>query len=167
MSASVISFAGSLQESRFTQVQQALLPFWMRWYVFVPSLVICFVQIGAGWENVWSEPLRVVPDLLWSVPVLAVCAVIVRLGRRRSWRNYQQLHGAVSGQVGDSGLDWRTETSTTSLPWAKIIGHRLTRDLALLYYAPRCAFFLPREFFATEQDWRSLHVLLSTHSKLL
>ena len=165
MSNSVVPFAGTLEESQFARVQQALLPRWMRWYVFVPSCLILFVQLGAGWETVWQEPLRAVPDLLWSLPVLVACAVIVKLGRRRAWKNYLRLHGSVSGQVGADGLQWKTETSTTSLPWAKITGHRVLEDLALLYYAPRCAFFLPRTFFASEQEWLALQQLLGENSK--
>jgi hypothetical protein len=165
MSSLVVSFAGTLKESQFDRVQKALLPIWMRWYVFVPSVLICFVQIGAGWEHVWQEPLRAVPDLLWSLPVLAACAVIIKIGRRRAWKNYQRFHGAVSGHLGSDGLEWKTEATTTSLPWVKTTGHRVSRDLALLYYAPRCAFFFPREFFLSDQDWSLFQQLLGEHSK--
>lgn len=165
MSKGAVSFTGNLDESQFNRVQMALLPIWMRWYVFVPSCVICFVQLGAGWENVFQKPLSAMPDILISLSVLAVCAVIIKLGRRRAWKNYRQLHGSVSGQLGTNGLEWKTEATTTSLPWAKTTGHRVSRDLALLYYAPRCAFFLPREFFANEQDWLLLQQLLVEYSK--
>jgi hypothetical protein len=137
----------------------------MRWYVFAPSVLICFVQIGAGWENVWQEPLRAVPDLLWSLPVLAVCAVIVKFGRRRAWKSYQRLHGSVSGRLNSDGLEWKTEATATKIPWSKTIGHRTSNEIALLYYAPGCAFFLPREFFATEHDWSLLHQVLAEYSK--
>ena len=165
MSSPTVSFAGTVEESQFNRVQQALLPIWMRWYIFVPSCMIVFVQVGAGWENVWHEPMRAVPDILWSLPVLVACAGIIKFGRRKAWKTYLRLHGSVSGQLGATGLEWKTEASTSSLPWSKVTGHRISQELALLYYAPRCAFFLPRNFFASEQDWSQLQRLLTEFSK--
>ena len=160
-----IAFAGSVSESQFARVQQALLPFWMRWYVVVPLCLLCFIQFGAGWAAVSAEPSKAIPDVVWAVAVLAGCWVIVRLGRRRAWREHVRIHQAVSGELSASGLEWKTSITSTSLPWSKILGFQISRDLALLYYAPRCAFYFPRSFMATENEWLSFQQLARTHSK--
>lgn len=129
--------------------------------------VLVFVALGTGWAEAVAQPSQAVPDLLWGLAVFVACTLIVRYGRKRAWQNYIRLHGAVSGRVSEQGIEWKTESSTTSLAWEKLLGFRVVNDLALVFYAPRCAFFLPRDFFANEQEWSTLRGVLSQHLKAI
>jgi hypothetical protein len=167
MSLAQASFSGTINEPQFNRVQSALLPVWSRWYFFAPTCVLAFVALGTGWAEAIADPSQAVPDLLWGLAVFVTCTLLMRYGRRRAWQSYIRLHGAVSGRVSPNGIEWKTESSTTSLPWEKLLGFRVFNDLALVFYAPRCAFFLPRDFFATEQEWSALCEVLSQHSKAM
>lgn len=164
MNPSSIAFAGTLGEAEFFRIRHAFLPVWLRWYFSVPVLLIFFIQISSGWGQVLLEPQLVVPDVLYFLLVFAGVFPIVRFGRRRSLREFLRTHGPVRGQITADGLEWRTEATVASLPWSKLIGHRISRDVVLLYYAPRCAFFLPRSFFAGEQEWGLVRQLVRDNS---
>lgn len=160
---SPIPFRGELTQRQFSQVQSLLLPWWARAYVVVPVCVFVFVSIGAGWSSVLENPLSVVEDFLFALVVLFASALITWYGRKRAWLASAKLHGQVHGQVSAAGLDWNTDVTTTRLAWDKLIGFKEAGSLVLVYYAPRCAFYFPRCFFADEQAWHSFRELLVLH----
>ena len=159
--------AAVIGESQFNLVQSALLPHWARWYVFAPTCILMFLATGSGWRTVLTEPSRILPDLAWGFGVLAAGWLLTRFLRRRAWKNYVRLHNSVSGRVGPHGVEWKTEITSSVLPWEKLLGFRTSKDLVLIFYSPRCAFFFPRGFFADEQEWSALLDVLSRYSKRL
>ncbi|MDC6169708.1 YcxB family protein [Paucibacter sp. XJ19-41] len=167
MSSAQASFSGTIDARQFSRVQSALLPVWSRWYVFAPTCLLAFLALGIGWGEAFANPVRAIPDLVWGLGVFVACLLLTWYGRRRAWQNYVRLHGSISGQVSQQGIEWKTEASNTVLPWEKLLGFRMSSDLVLVFYAPRCAFFLPRSFFASTQEWTALQEVLTRHTKAL
>jgi hypothetical protein len=124
-----------------------------------------FILIGVGWSAVLASPWAALPDLIEAGVVVGLAALLQRWMHRRNFRTYSRLHGAVSGRQDDAGIEWRTEATTTVLPWAKLCGHRIDDTLALIFYAPRCAFFVPRSFVASDADWQALRELLAQYGQ--
>lgn len=137
----------------------------MRWYIVGPAMLLFFTELDGSLSLMWSQPLSLLPDLLEGALLFIAWGGLIWYGRRRAWRNYVRLHGAVSGRVGDQGLEWKTESTTTSMNWGKLLGYKALSDLTLIYYAPRCAFFLPRGFFKSDEQWSAMQALLAQHLK--
>ena len=160
-----VPFAGRVTESEFSRVQSALMPAWYRWYFLALAWLLLFFSMRPGLAKVMAEPALALPGLIWGVGVLVVCACITRFLHWRGWKQYMQVHGSVSGQIGPQGITWKTESIIDVLEWEKALGFRARKDLFLVLYTPRCAFFFPRSFFATEQDWSRLQLVLQQYSK--
>ena len=155
-----IPFAGTISRRAFTRVQSLLLPWWARWYVFVPCVLFVFLSTGVGWSKAIASPVSAVPDLLLAGLVLAASAGITMYGRARAWRNAVSLTGRVSGAATTEGIEWNTANTSAKFVWEKLVRVREDGNLTLVFYAPRCAFYFPREFFNSEQAWSSFNEVL-------
>ena len=159
-----IAFGGDISEAQFRQVQALLLGVWSRWYVLLVACLAMFITVGTGWDVVLADPRRIADELLPTALLLPVAMLVWRYGMRRNWQRWVQLQGRISGELGHDGLRWQTSINQAQLGWDKLIGHRCGPDLLLLYYAPRCAFFLPRSFFADEAQWQAALALAAERS---
>jgi len=157
------AFRGELTEREFRRVQSALLPFWARAYVLAPACVFVFIAIGVGWPAVFADPLAAFPELFFGLMVLVFAAFITWRSRRKQWQTNAQLHGQVSGQLTARGLEWNTSTTKAEFPWSKLTHFTASEELVLIFFAPRCAFYFPKSFFATDDAWHSFKGLLATH----
>jgi hypothetical protein len=160
-----IAFRGELTQRDFHRVQRSLLPLWARAYVFVPACVVLFISIGVGWQKVFAQPFAALPDMLFAFLVFLASAAILHFGGRKQWQANARLHGQVNGQLTSEGLEWNTSTTKGTFPWSKLTHFSESTDLVLVFYAPRCAFYFPKTFFATEDAWHAFKELLAAHLK--
>jgi YcxB-like protein len=158
-----IPFRGEITQFDFDRVQSLLLPKWATGYVVVPACIYFFVEFGSGWSVVFQNPLSALPDLLFAFAVIAACWAITWFGRRKAWQANAQMHGETYGHLSPAGLEWSTETTSTKLPWNKLLRFKDAKDLVLIYYSPHCAFYFPKSFFSSEESWGSFKKLLSMH----
>jgi len=157
-----VAFSGSVSRKDFSRVQALLLPWWTRWYFFVPCVVYVFVSMGAGWPAALRHPLSAAPDLGLAGFVLAVAATITIYGRTRNWRSLTAVTGRVHGAATTSGIEWNTDNASARFAWEKLVKVRRANDLTLVFYAPGCAFYFPRDFFDSEDSWQQFNEMLET-----
>lgn len=155
-SADKISFGGQISKRDFLRVQSLLMPIWARWYVFVPCVIYLFVSFGVGWSQAISDPHSSAQDFMFAALALLISAAISRYSRTKSWRSTTALVGSVRGVASESGIEWSTSNTTSTFDWKKFIKVNQTKDLSLVFYAPRCAFYFPREFFLLRMNGKNL-----------
>ena len=158
-----VPFGGMLTLQRFVAVQQALLPRWSH-----PLVTgACFVWLLGIWSGTtpWYDPAT----LATNIPMAGVIVLLVwgatRFTYRRHWRRMVALHGALSGTVGAAGIRWKTGITESFFSWEKIVKVREVGDMVLLHYAPRCALYFPREFFADDTMWEAFRSIVRTRAK--
>jgi hypothetical protein len=145
-----IPFGGALTFRRFDGLQKAMLPWWLRAYVTVPCVIYLFV---------FNEPDVTFMNILLALAVLLLLWGMTHFGRRRAWKQVVGLQGDIAGGVGEDGVRWDTNISKASFPWTKFIKLRERPGMLLLYYAPRCALYFPRDFFGSEEHWTAFRAL--------
>jgi hypothetical protein len=158
-----ITFSGSVSREEFSRVNSLLLPRWMRWYFFVPCVVYLFVSIGVGWTAALHHPLAAAPDLAVAALVLAAAAAITIYLRSKNWRSVTSLTGKVHGAATVSGIEWNTDNTSARFAWEKLVKVRRARDLTLVFFAPRCAFYFPRSFFESDDSWKQFNDVLDAN----
>jgi hypothetical protein len=121
-----------------------------------------FISTGAGWSEVFQHPLSAIPDLVVASLVIGLVEAIAAYRRRSAWRSVLKFTGNVQGVATDQGIEWRTQHSSSKFEWGQLLKAHRERDLSLVFYAPRCAFYFPQEFFASEQEWISFNDLLDS-----
>jgi hypothetical protein len=84
-------------------------------------------------------------------------ALFTRRVRARAWKQATRLNGRVHGVITPAGIEWNTERTASRFEWAKIVRIKQAGDLTLAFYTPRCAFFFPRSFFASEAEWAAFN----------
>lgn len=157
-----ISFKGTVSKHDFSRVQSMLLPVWARWYIFIPCVLYVSVSIGVGWSKVISDPTSAVSDLAWGAALVILSASITKYGRIKAWRNMVSFTGEIHGVATEEGIEWNTANTKTSFEWRKFLKVRQEADLSLAFYTPRCAFYFPKNFFASDLDWQAFNSLLQS-----
>jgi hypothetical protein len=158
-----VSFTGALTFQRFVAVQKALLPRWSH-----PLVTgACFVWILGTWSGTssWYEPATLAVNVPIAAAIVSIVWGATRFTYRRHWRRMTALHGALAGTVGATGIRWKTGIGESFFPWEKIVRAREIGDMVLLHYAPRCALYFPREFFADEAAWEAFRSIVRTRAK--
>jgi hypothetical protein len=79
---------------------------------------------------------------------------------RRTWR--QQHPGDRNGFFSTAGFEIVTSESTSSRPWEAVVRSFSSAELLVLETGPNSFTVLPRYFFASDEDWQELHILLGT-----
>lgn len=154
-----ISFGGALSFAQFERIQRGLLPWWMRTWIVVPFVVYAFAFNGRSIADIVDQPIVTMLCLALAMGVLLLIWGLLRFSRRRAWKRAVALNGSVAGSAGAEGISWNTELTQTRFPWTKVTKLRKCPDLVLLFYAPRCALYFPREFFASEEAWHAFGAL--------
>ena len=148
-----IAFAGTVTRREFERIQSRLLPTWARWYVLYPAAAVVFFAVTLPGARL-SE---LVGDLVFVALFPIGMTMFTRRVRARAWKEAVRLNGRVHGAITPEGIEWNTERTASRFEWARI--ERVTRaaDLVLAFYAPRCAFFFPRSFFASTAEWTAFN----------
>ncbi|MFL6658271.1 MAG: YcxB family protein [Massilia sp.] len=123
-------------------------------------IVGCFLVFTVGLRRPTDTPLEAILASLIMSSVLIL--FVWRLGtfaRNRQWRQLEAMQQTVTGKLGTDGLEWNTPMTSANFPWPKIVKIRRHPEMLLLFYSARCAFYLPRTFFATEAAWNEANAL--------
>ncbi len=148
-----VAFAGTVTRQEFDRIQAQLLPVWARWYVLYPVVAVVFFAVTLPGARL-SE---LVGDLVFVALFPIGMAMFMRRVRARAWQQAIRLGGRVHGAITPEGIEWNTERTAARFEWAKIERVARTADLTLAFHSPRCAFFFPRSFFASEADWTAFN----------
>jgi len=163
-----VPFGGTLTFKRFLAVQKALRSRWAHPLV----TVACVVWLLSLWNEGVVSSGPGMPALLATLTIDGLLACIIglavwaalRLMYRLHWRRLIRLHGAVSGSVAADGIGWNTAVADSRYGWDRIVKAREADGLVLLHYAPRCALYFPREFFANEAAWEAFRSAVRTYA---
>lgn len=159
-------FRGNASWPQFRRIQRALLPWWANSYVTAAYMTFLMVSLGTGWGVALSSPVEAIGDLVVVGFLLAFVWGATFYLHKRAWKAQGALHGEITGTVGEQGIEWTTATMTSKFPWAKILKYKQLSDMTLTFYSPRCAFYFPRDFFSSDEDWRQFNDTVATHVKL-
>ena len=173
-----IAFHGALTRSQFALVQRLLLPWWGAMWVtslWVLLAVVMYQVLGDANPAAHLQPGVTLTPLTWAiltvvglvvspltwvtVLTLAIMWAITAFGRRRQWRDAENTHHIIMGSIGTAGLAWNTAMTTANFPWPKLTHMRQHPDMLLIFYSRRCAFYLPKAFFASEAAWHDANAL--------
>ena len=115
-------------------------------------------NVGGTEEN--NDPLvDALANVLFAVGMIVFIWGVTSVGRYRQWRQVKADQQGITGSIGDTGLEWNTPMTTAKFPWSKLVKVRQHPDMLLVFYNARCAFYLPKSFFATETEWSEANAL--------
>lgn len=98
-------------------------------------------------------------------PALAIMLLALLLvawfawSTRRTWRRREDLHQPISGSLDAEGMELSTSSETSRIAWADLEGWIGTKELLLLVNE-KTFHLLPRELFATADEWNSAQLLV-------
>lgn len=167
MADDAIAFKGRMTWAEFRHVQHRLQPAWNQWRVIGPLLVVFMLWLLGDVDAWQARPTRFVLDLALALGLLMLALLISRGVQYVHWKKQLALHGDMTGTLSEAGLRWTTNLLSAEMSWDKLVGHKIDAQVVLLLYAPRCAYVLPRSFFAEEQDWLDLQAMSKRRSKSL
>lgn len=167
MATDVVKFGGRVTWPEFRHVQLRLRAKWNRWVVLGPPLLLFLLWLGGDIETWRARPIEFAIDLAWYGLVLAGLIAMSRGAQYYQWKKQLESHGEVTGNLGEAGPHWKTELLNSDIAWSNLIGHKIDDQLVLLYYTHRCAYFLPRSFFADEASWNALQTLVKQRAKAI
>lgn len=159
-----LHFAGTVTRDQFSLVQRLLLPWWGEMKMTALCIVIVALIFEVGVSATTDTPLvRVLAALFWSGPMIVLVWGVTKFARYRQWVRTESIVRDITGSIGDGGVQWNTTMTTASYPWSKIIKVRQHPDLLLLFYSGQCAFYFPRQFFASDSAWSDANALAMRH----
>lgn len=159
---SPLPFGGTLTLARYKAIQRAMLPWWARPWCLAAVFIYLFVFMGKDWSRLLVDLADTIANLIVALVLLAFVYALTSVVHRRNWRRMTGLHGALSGHVDGDGIEWRTAISTARFPWTRISKAQMRDDMMLLTYAPRCALYFPREFFAGGAQWSDFKAMVAS-----
>lgn len=156
MTATEIRFGGSYTRDQLVRAYRlAARP--GRW-VLVLLLVLLAVLVYAT----LVVPVRHGGSLLHALPALVVVALFLafawllpRLGAGRTWRTSEAIRQPVSGVITPELVLLRSAYGEARLPWDAFYRVRASDRVVLLYQSAQVSHVLPRELFASEEDWET------------
>jgi hypothetical protein len=159
-----VHFAGEVTAAQFRMVQKLLLPWWARPPVMGVFIVVLLVTMGSGWKAALAAPLSLLPDLITGAFFVLALWAVNAFASRRNWTTYSKLHGRLRGTVGPGGIELSSDTTTSKFSWGKIVKHKRVPELTLVFYAPRCAFFFPSNFFSSAAEWERFNGIVAKYA---
>ena len=156
-----LAFAGTVSRGEFDRIQSMLLPKWARWYVFYPALAAVFCAFSLPGAKLSDLLVDLVIVVLFPLAMLGV----TRRARSRAWRQMQRLGGAVQGVITSEGIEWNTVNTASAFAWSKIVRVAQADGMTLAFYTPRCAFYFPRSFFASESAWSEFNGAIAGYAE--
>ncbi len=159
---SVFRFRGDPTRAQFAAVHAALLPKWLGPCIVIPCIFYLFAFMDRSWSDIVAYPERSIPDLLTAAICALMYMALTWYGRKSAWRNSIKMNGTIHGKLDDIGIEWNTDHTTTRFKWAELTKMKVLPGMMLVYYTPRCAFYFPREFFSSEEQWTGFGKLVAS-----
>jgi hypothetical protein len=160
-------FGGTITREQFSLVQRLLLPWWgsMRFTALCIVIVAPLLNAGLGILNGISLE-EFIFSMMWALAMIVFVWALVKFSLRRQWTMIQTTQPQITGNLNVNGLEWNTPM-TTKFPWSKLVKIRQHPEMLLIFYSPKCAFYMPKQFFATESAWNEANAfaLRQLHAK--
>jgi hypothetical protein len=121
-----------------------------RWWTY--SLAFGFPLLLTGWSLGWhlieGSPLEIDSGAIWPwlfFPLFSfvVIPALTRWQLRRAVRQAPALHGELVRVVTDEGVEARANGVSSAFSWPSIIRAVETREFFVLFYAKKCAYYIP------------------------
>lgn len=96
------------------------------------------------------------PTLGVLAGLLALFLWILRAGAGRQLTTNKLLQEPMEGYVSEKGVYISTPRSTVDLPWDTLYRARVADRIILLGGSEYQYYMLPREFFASDEDWKQV-----------
>lgn len=149
----MVQFGGQYTFEQYKDANVALSgvrrPFrWMVWpiaLVLILSGLIPMIREG-------EDPAQWFPVVVF-LGLVAVFYGFRKRALRESFDTHKLLHRPVSGTADADGVEFVSEYGTSKTPWSVYHQARVTPKTVFLYKSTALALFLPREFFASDDDW--------------
>jgi YcxB-like protein len=154
LDAKTIAFGGQITREQFTLLQNSLIPWWFKTYLFGLGFFLFMVTFGTGWSLAIQSPIKIIPEFLMTLMMLLFIWGSLSYKRNRLWKETYKLHGnVVNGKISDIEIDWNTEISSVKFPWNKFLYFKEIPDMILIFYMPQCCLYFPKSFFSSEYVW--------------
>jgi len=147
-----VKFCGSLSYKEFTQFQDLLLAKWNKSYIVYPVTALLFTLFFSE-NELFSSIFEFIKQFVTWLSIFLIPVVLTLYMRKRAWRNLADTQGVISGNLSSHGITWKTLHSLTEYEWSEILKLKQSNSMLALFYSKRCAFYLPRSFFKTEEEW--------------
>lgn len=155
----MIPFQGSYTKEmvqcaiRATMAGFRLAPWFLGFALVVSMFGVVIVPIQHGEPA--GEVLRSsLPGLVFMGILLALFLWIPRASSGRQLTTNKLLQEPMEGYVSEKGVYMSTPRSTVDLPWDTLYRAKVTDKVILLGGSEVQYYMLPREFFASDEDWR-------------
>jgi len=123
----------------------------------LPSLVAFLAVLfwlNPNMAQAWPLLIAVVVVTLF---VIFPLFVLSPLALRRQWKRQEGPFGPFRVRIREDIAEFAASTSTTTIPWTAFSKLTLTDRVLLLYESPpNVVRFIPRAFFATDEEWERL-----------
>lgn len=147
-----VKFCGSLSYKQFTLFQELLVAKWNRPYFVYPVTALLCTLLFSENES-FSSIFGFIKQFASWLLLFLVLSILTVYVRKRAWRNLADTQGVISGDLSSRGITWKTSHSLTEYEWGDILKLKQGNNMLALFYSKRCAFYLPRSFFNTEEEW--------------
>jgi len=147
-----VEFGGSLSYKEFIRFQELLLAKWNKSYIVYPITALVLTLLFSGGQVLSSLNMFIREYAYWLL-IFLVPFVLSIFFRKRAWRNIVDVQGIISGELDCNGLSWKTSHGLAKYAWNELLRFKQADDMLALFYTKRCAFYLPRSFFRTAEDW--------------
>jgi len=148
----MVQFGGQYTFEQFRDAQKALsglrTPF--RW-MLVPVLAVLAASFLTPADAGWTAE-----GIFLLLVLVAVGAWMYFRGRSAGRQNFESnevLRAPLRGTADESGLEIVSEYSNSRTPWSVYRQVSVASRVVLLHQAADQAIFIPRDFFASEDDW--------------
>lgn len=158
----VFHFRGDTTKAQFFRVQKALLHSWNTPYTFLPVFFYLFVVMGNDWRSLLVFSEQTVSNLIYFVFISVFYVGLIWYARKSAWNKSVKFNGTVYGKLDSVGIEWSTSHTTTRFKWDELKRKKVLPGLILVFYSPRCAFYFPREFFSSDEQWTGLESFLAS-----
>ena len=152
----VFLFKGDTTTELFFRVQKGLLPSWNTPYTFLAVFFLLFVVMGQDWSSPTFDAAEMISSLPFFLFISAFYVGLIWFARKSAWRKTVELHGPVHGKLDNAGIEWHTSHTVTKYKWSELKKKKILPGLILVFYTPRCAFYFPREFLSSDEQWAAL-----------
>jgi hypothetical protein len=110
-----------------------------------------------------SPPWRDLSLLLIVEAAFASLYWQLRRAASRLFRDGVAQSAAATGRADEETFELKTDLGLARYPWKVFYKSLLTSSEVLLYQAPQQAVLVPRELFASDDDWRRFAELIESH----
>lgn len=132
-----------------------LAPWFLGFALVVSVFGVVIVPIQHG-EPAWDVLQVSMPGLVFMAILLALFLWIPRASADRQLSTNKLLQEPMNGYVSEKGVYLSTPRSTVDLPWDSLYKATVLDNFILLGGSAVQHYMLPREFFASDEDWRQV-----------